>query len=243
MTEARLTPRQKARLATIDEIKRVARLQLETEGSAGLSLRAIARELGVVSSAVYRYVPSRDELLTVLITEAYDAIGEAVETAEGAVPRSDFLGRWLAAGRAVRAWALAHPAEYALVFGSPVPGYHAPAERTVAPATRVPLVLTTLLRDIDDAGAAAPAGELPPPPAVAADLKALAALFERPVPPELLARGLAAWAGLFGLVSFELFGHFQNVVAARDAHFEHQLHRLAWMLGLRPQSLAEQPAR
>ena len=235
MTEPtpRLTPRQRSRLATIEEIKRVARVQLASEGSAGLSLRAIARELGVVSSAVYRYVPSRDELLTLLIEESYDALGATVETAEGAVRRDDLLGRWMAAGRAVRGWALAHPADYALVYGSPVPGYHAPPERTVGPATRVPSLLTVLLHDIEVAGAALPVGELPPPRALLPDLKAISKQMDATVAPELLARGLAAWMALFGMVSFELFGQLHNVIDARDAHFEHQLRRLALLIGLR----------
>ena len=80
----------------------------------------------MVSSAIYRYFPSRDDLLTALIIDAYDALGDAVEAADAAVDRADLRGRWLAVCRAARAWALAHPAEYALIYGSPVPGYAAP---------------------------------------------------------------------------------------------------------------------
>jgi AcrR family transcriptional regulator len=227
-----LTPRQRARLSTLDEIKRVARHQLATEGSSGLSLRAIARELGVVSSAVYRYVPSRDELLTILITEAYDALGAAVEAAEAAKRRDDFLGRWFAAGRAVRHWALEHASEYALIYGSPVPGYHAPAERTVGPATRVALVLTHLLADLQAAGAVTPDGTLPPPKAVAAEMHGLTETLGLDVSPELMARGLAAWMALYGMVSFELFGQLDNVIEHRDAHFDHQLRRLWTLIGM-----------
>src|SRR5262249_25543779 len=151
-------------------------------------------------SAVYRYVPSRDELLTILITEAYDALGAAVEAAEAAKRRDDLIERWLAAGRAVRHWALEHASEYALIYGGPVPGYHAPPERTVGPATRVALVLTHLLADLQAAGAVTPDGSLPPPRAVAAEMKGLVELLGLDVSPELMARGLAAWMALFGMV-------------------------------------------
>ena len=118
--------RERVRAELIREITEIARRQLATEGAAGLSLRAVAREMGMVSSAIYRYFPSRDDLLTTLIIDGYNAVGAAVEQAEAACPRDDYTGRWLAACRAVRDWALANPHEYALVYGSPVPGYEAP---------------------------------------------------------------------------------------------------------------------
>src|SRR5207248_3208991 len=78
------TARDRARIELTDEIKAVARRHLAEHGSAALSLRAVAREVGMVSSAVYRYFPSRDELLTALIIDAYDAVGERAEAAERA---------------------------------------------------------------------------------------------------------------------------------------------------------------
>jgi AcrR family transcriptional regulator len=117
------TARERVRAELIREITEIARRQLATEGAAGLSLRAVAREMGMVSSAIYRYFPSRDDLLTALIIDGYNAVGTAVEKADAAWPAEDYAGRWLAACRAVREWALAHPHEYALVYGSPVPAY------------------------------------------------------------------------------------------------------------------------
>src|ERR1700760_2130558 len=114
--------RARARAELTAEITDTARRQLAEVGAAALSLRAVARELGMVSSAIYRYFPSRDELLTALIVDAYDALGAQVEAADAGVARDDLRGRWMACGRAVREWALATPAEYALIFGSPVPG-------------------------------------------------------------------------------------------------------------------------
>ena len=117
------TARERVREELTREIAEIARSQLATEGAAGLSLRAVAREMGMVSSAIYRYFPSRDDLLTALIIDGYNAIGLAAEQADAACPPGDYTERWLAICRAVRDWALAHPHEYALVYGSPVPGY------------------------------------------------------------------------------------------------------------------------
>lgn len=227
------TARERARAEILREIVDTGREHLARDGAAGLSLRAVARDLGMVSSAVYRYVPNRDALLTLLIIDAYDSLGAAVERAERAVPRSDFPRRFLATAHAVRTWALAHPHEYALVYGSPVPGYAAP-EDTIGPASRVPTVLVTVLVDLQAAGAA-PA-PVPVDPAVASSIEAIRAFTGGLVPDDLLLRGLAAWSTLLGAVSLELFGHLHNVVAdgarARRAYFEHQMQQVAESLGL-----------
>ena len=143
MTAASLRARVRAEMT--DEIKAAARRHLAVDG-ANLSLRAVARDIGMVSSAVYRYFASRDELLTALIIDAYDALGTAAEQAEAAVDRDDLTGRWLALCHAVRDWALERPHEYALIYGSPVPGYQAPRD-TVAPAVRVALLIGAIVRD------------------------------------------------------------------------------------------------
>lgn len=221
--------RARVRAGMIDEIKAVARRHLATDG-ANLSLRAVARDMGMVSSAIYRYFPSRDDLLTALILEAYHALGDAVEAADAAVDRADLRGRWHAACRAARVWALAHPAEYALLYGSPVPGYAAPDD-TVAPAARPPLILVGILRDGLAAGRLLPPDdELPEP--VRADLAALAAEFFPGLPEALLARGMAGWTQLFGLISFELFGRLAGVIPRRDEYFDHQTALMADLIGL-----------
>src|SRR6478752_4870041 len=110
------TARERVRAELIEEITEIARRHLARDGAAGLSLRAVARDMGMVSSAIYRYFPSRDDLLTALIVDGYNAIGEVAEQADAASPVGDYPGRWLAVGRAVRDWALAHPHEYALVY-------------------------------------------------------------------------------------------------------------------------------
>ena len=227
------TARERVRAELIRQITEIARRQLATEGAAGLSLRAVAKEMGMVSSAVYRYFPNKDELLTTLIIDGYNAVGAAVEKAEAGCPPEDYAGRWLAACRAVRDWALAHPHEYALVYGSPVPGYQAP-ERTIEPAARSAVVFGKIIGDAYRAGATAdPPGLLAPVPAsFTPDAARLRDAIMAGVPDHITAAALIAWSGLFGLVSFELFGQFENVVTDRAAFFDHAAASLGRLAGL-----------
>jgi AcrR family transcriptional regulator len=212
-----------------DQIKQIARRHLAAEGP-NLSLRAVARDLGVVSSAVYRYFDSRDALLTALIIDGYDSMGAAVERAEAAVSRRDLPARWMATGRAVRAWALENPHEYALLYGSPVPGYVAPQD-TIAPAFRPVGVLVSILRDGVERGAVTAPDRLPR--AVRRDLEAVIRTPEfAGLPPGVLGRGMIAWAQVFGALSFELFGRLTNAITDYDAYFDHQLRAMAGYLGL-----------
>ncbi|MEQ7126741.1 TetR/AcrR family transcriptional regulator [Actinopolymorpha sp. B11F2] len=231
------TARERARSELTREIKDEARRQLATHGAEALSLRAVARELGVVSSALYRYFPSRDDLLTALIIDAYDAIGQQVEDADARRRRGDFLGRWRACCHAVRDWGLAHPREYALIYGSPIVGYQAPRD-TVDSAARVPRALLAVVRDCAEAGALEPPSGLPR--AAARQVDQLVTTVEdlrlRGVPPAALGAVLTAWTQLYGMVSFELFGHLEGLFDDKRALFEHSTGQLAQLIGLRPRS-------
>lgn len=210
--------RERVRAELMGEIVALGRAQLAEVGAAALSLRAIARELGMVSSAVYRYVPSRDHLLTLLIVNAYDELGAAAEAAEAAVERDDLVGRWRATCHAARAWALDQPAAYGLIFGTPVPGYAAP-EDTIGPASRFPNVLLGILGDGYRSGRLGPMPDLDP--VLADGLAARLVEFGVDLPPACFALGLEVWPQVFGTISFELFGHFHNVVDHPDRFFSH----------------------
>jgi AcrR family transcriptional regulator len=215
----------------IEEIKNVARQQL-TEDGANLSLRAIARDMGMVSSAIYRYFPSRDDLLTALILDAYNALGDAAEKAGASVPdRSDYLGRWLAVARAVRAWAVASPHEYALIYGSPVPGYIAP-EDTVEPSIRPVVVLGAILDAAHAAGRLEVAVLQDLAPVLRPELARIAEYVAPNVGEAVMARALIAWTELFGAVSFEIFGRFKNTITDLETWFDHQALTMAAFLGL-----------
>lgn len=228
------TPRERARARTIEDIVRLGREHLATQGAAALSLRAVARDLGVVSSAVYRYVANRDELLTLLLVDAYDELGDAVDLAVNAMPPKDHAGRFKALGRAVRDWALREPARYGLLFGSPVPDYQAPAGRTSTPGTRVIFSMIGILDAAYRAGeltTAAPTAVAPS--ALSADLEAIRDGLGLAVPDGLLANGALVWTSLFGTVSFEVFGQYgADTFSARGELFEHHLAVLAKLVGL-----------
>ncbi|MET4134632.1 TetR/AcrR family transcriptional regulator [Pseudarthrobacter sp. PvP090] len=228
------TPRERARERTINDIVRLGREHLVLHGAAALSLRAVARDLGVVSSAVYRYVENREELLTLLLIDAYNELGDEVDAAVAALPEADHAGRFNALGSAVRRWALHEPARYGLLFGSPVPGYRAPTERTTGPGTRVIHALMSLLDGAYRAGRlVAPGGQAAVVPPLAADLERIRRDMGLAVPDILLARGALVWTSLFGAVSFEVFGQYgADTFAAPDELFAHHLAVLAGLAGL-----------
>lgn len=218
------TARQRARREITREIVEEARRQLATEGAAGLSLRSVARELGMVSSGIYRYFPSRDELLTALIVEAYDSLGEAAEVAatRDGTPRQ----RWIATCRAIRSWAIAHPHEYALVFGTPVPGYAAP-EQTTRAGTRATLALLGILGDagIDD--------DRSVPPPVEPMMERVAEFGGIETSPATLLAAVTAWTQLYGIITFELFGQTRGLAEDREALFDATIEVMADVIGLR----------
>jgi AcrR family transcriptional regulator len=189
--------------------------------------------MGMVSSALYRYFASRDELLTALILDAYNALGATVEAADAGVSnRGDLRRRWLVAAHAIRGWALANPAEYALLYGSPVPGYAAPRD-TIAAASRTAVVFVGIVADGHAAGSvAAPAFTPPPSRALRADLARARDEIAPGLPEELLLLMMASWLHLFGTVSFELFGQLNNVIEARADFFDDQMTLMADLMGI-----------
>jgi len=219
--------RARVRAEMTEEIKAVARRHLATDG-ANLSLRAVARDMGMASSAVYRYFASRDELLTALIIEAYDAVGAAADrAAEG---HADPLDRWLALAHAVREWALADPHQWALIYGSPVPGYQAPQD-TVGPATRVIVLIGHLVHDAYAAGRIA--DREPITGRYAEELAAVGERFTPGAPPRLVGAAMAAFIQLCGAISAELFGQLNNTVDEdRRGFFEFQMRGAAALAGL-----------
>ena len=206
--------------------------QLAEIGPAALSVRAVARDLDMASSAVYRYFPSRDALLTALLIEAYDDLGAAVERADSAVAdRADVHARWRALCHSVHGWARAQPHRYALLYGSPVPGYAAPDD-TVTSATRVTSALLAVLAEAQAQGRH-PAAALPLTPAEVAALAPVRSLGDTLLDEDWSIRGLVAWAALFGNISLELFGHMYRGILDYDAHFAQLVDQLGADLGLR----------
>ncbi|HYP92141.1 MAG TPA: TetR-like C-terminal domain-containing protein [Mycobacterium sp.] len=221
--------RQETREKVEAEIIELGRRHLVTEGAAGLSLRAVARDLGMVSSAVYRYVTSRDDLLTLLLVDAYSELADAVDRA-GAAAGGPWRDQLLAMAHAARAWAVGQPARWALLYGSPVPGYHAPRERTVGPGTRVVGAL------FDAIGSGIAAGEISQSNVAAA--QPLSSDFDR-IREEFgfagddfaVAKCFLLWAGLVGAISLEVFGQYgADTLTEPGAVFDTQVRLLIEML-------------
>ena len=238
MTGKAPTARTRARAEITAEIIKAARIRLRQHGPGELSLRAVARDVGMVSSAVYRYFRSRDELLTALLIEAYNELGEAVEEANAAVKnQASYLERWLAACGAIRQWAVTHPGDYALLYGSPVPGYSAPQD-TIPAASRVTIVLIQIVLDAHADGARIAAAPAIAPPGLEATLGSALdfikelGTYDPPDAPEVALRTIMAWSTVFGTISFELFGHLVGSVSDYDAYFDQAIARLAADLGL-----------
>ncbi|GHF21279.1 TetR family transcriptional regulator [Streptomyces spiralis] len=220
--------RARARIEVTAAIKNEARRQLAAEGSAKLSLRTVVRELGMVASALYRYYPSRDDLLTALVIDAHNSLGETAEADEAAAAGAGPVRRWIAVYEAARDWALTNPHEYALIFGTPFPGRPAP-DPVFTAAARVGLVLMGVVRDAHGSP-----GVIEPP--LTAELRPeavrMAADLAFDPPPETVVALVAVWAQLFGLVGFELSGRFNGLVEEREAFSRHAVSRLAHAVGL-----------
>lgn len=202
------------RAATEAEILRIGKQHLATVGAAALSLRAVARDLGVASSAVYRYVASRDELLTLLIVDAYDSLADFTEARLARRPRLGAAKQFAVIAHALRDWSAEHPHEFALIYGSPVPGYDAPDERTTPAGTRVARILLGLL------------GGITSPVETARDRVAIGDWADLiGVPPGLsagrLRRGVTAWTLIVGAVCAERFEQFgKHFPRDPDAYFD-----------------------
>jgi AcrR family transcriptional regulator len=223
--------RERVHQAVREDIVDEARRQLADGGASALSLRAVARELGMASSAMYRYFTSRDELITALIVDAYNAMGEVAEGA--ALTSGSAAARFGEVCRAVRAWSLDHPHEYALLYGSPVPGYEAPG-LTVGPASRVSFTLGTLVVEGLAQGELV-ATELPSVPrALAGQIKDLGQLAMPGVPLWIVARALQVWALLFGQISFEVFGRLADSIQDMGTVFEFTVATMTELVGFAP---------
>ncbi len=215
-----------------ESIKQIARAQMAARGTAGISLRAIARALHVTAPALYNYFPRLEQLISALIVDAFTglaaAMNEAADAALGAAPADDrYLPAIEAMGLAYRTWAVTHPTEFQLIYGNPIPGYEAPAEITV-PLASLPF---TRLTELFAAAWASGTLRIPAhydvaPAAVRTFMAARLAVLQPGLPPELLCLIVSSWARLHGMVMLELFGHLAPVTGDPAAYYAYELH--AW---------------
>lgn len=229
-----LSRRERARLATIDEIKATALGLMRDTGTTDIRFTDIARVMGMTAPAIYRYYADRDELLTALITDGYDSLGGYITDRLAPLAEDDLAGRWEAAAGAYRDWARHEPQQFALVLGMPVPGYCAPDEGpTTEAAKRAMGQLSSMFV------AAAHVGKLRRP--LIREVPAAVVACEEVkhdellaiVPPESFQAMLTVWAMLHGFVSLEAYGHFDWMEPeARDGLFRSHIRLAAKAAGL-----------
>jgi AcrR family transcriptional regulator len=234
-----LTRRDRVRAATVREIKDSARRTLVRSGVDGLSLRAIARDMGITAPALYRYFPGREELLTALVADLYNELADQLEQTRDGLPEQDTGGRLLAVSRKFRDWALAHPPEFSLLFGSPIEGFSrphdgsGPAEGPAEEAgQRFGTVFATLIAQLYLAHPfPAPADE-EIEPRLRTQLAAWAATFPVPLPLGVMQVFLSCWIRLYGSVCMEAFGHLKFAVTDCAPMFEAELREMGDLLGI-----------
>jgi AcrR family transcriptional regulator len=220
------TRRDRHRTATIEEIKRAALDQIAEHGAASLTIRGVARAIGMSPAGMYRYFDSLDELVTELLADAYAGLADAVEAgiANSAAPALD---RFAAGASAYRRWALDHRNQFLLIFGTPIPGYAAPAGGPTVDANR--RMGAAFFRVGVEAWAG---GEIGLPvlgrPSTAAEIEFAAGLGVPEVPPELVAVLIGTWTHLHGLVTLELLEQLRWMYhgTTADTFFDGELRRM-----------------
>lgn len=212
------------------EIKRIAWEQLQKNGANNLSLRAISREMDMTSSALYRYFKNRDALLTALIIDAYNDVGERVEQNNAQIPRENYKQRFTSIGHTIMAWGEENPHRFALVYGPPIPGYSAPSD-TINPGTRAQLVLYRLLAEWAASQAIDDVAAIPPIPTKIADLlQAAASEAGIAAPPSQIIIGLATWSELLGVIYAHFFNHFGQELSVDGKIGSWLIEQMAWRI-------------
>ncbi len=222
-----------------DEIKVIVRQQMAAEGNEALSLRAIARQMEVTAPALYRYFASRDELITALVLDAFNGLGNALEAADAVMQaeggQAAYGARLQRTLFAYRDWALANTTDFALIYGTPIAGYEAPTPLTAAASSRSIATIIQVLTEAFQAGMLT----LPPeivqiPPTVKDAIVALLADRGYPTLAEPFYAGVIGWSRCHGLVMLELFGHTPPVIGDPLALYHAEVATFLDRLGLSP---------
>ncbi len=215
------------------QIKRVARQQMTAHGTAGLSLRGIARELGVTAPAIYNYFPRLEDLITALIVDTFAALAEAMEAAEAASGTQGYGGRIMALCLAYRQWALDHPVDFQLIYGNPIPGYQAPEDLTI-PLARRPFagIFRCFIEARQAGGLTIPSEYEGVPPGMVESIAVWGRMSGLEMPPALLALVMSGWARIYGMVMLELFHHLQPLVGDVGVFYRYEIEAFLERLGL-----------
>jgi AcrR family transcriptional regulator len=195
-------------------------------GAAALSLRAIARELGITAPAIYNYYRRRDDLVTALVIDAFTSFGDAQLTARDTAPATDPAGRLTALGLAYRQWALANRPRYQLIFGAPVPGYEPPLEKVQPSGVRALSALVAVIEQARVAGRLR-AGDLPEVTAGCEWAFDVWSAHGAAASPVSVSVALIIWARVHGLVSLEIGGHLPPFGETGDGLYRWEMAAIA----------------
>jgi hypothetical protein len=231
-----LSRRDRVRAETTVEIKQTARRILVEQGPEAVTLRAIARDMGVTAPALYRYFDSHEELVRRVVGDIFgelaDKIHAAIEAA-GAASDGDLAEKMAAACQGFRQWALAHKAEFALLFGTPLPGINVEDDDlTEECARKFAGTFYALFLELWRKNPF----PVPPPEEIDPGLREQLARYRdgigADVPLGALLTFLRCWVRLYGIVSMEVFGHLGFALDDPAPIFEITLAELARLVGL-----------
>ena len=226
------TRKDRQHAAIREEIKETARRLMKEHGTGGITTRLIAREMGLTAPALYYYFASRDELITALIVDAFNALADTLqvvsEQAKGDVPGERLRKTLLA----YRQWALQHPADFQLIYGNPIPGYVAPREVTVPAAVRSFRVLVPLVDQLLENNPGHSSSDYSSiTPEVHAFLSEQITREGYPVSPEAMYLTIVGWTRIHGIIMLELFHHLQPTIGDVDAFYCSEIEMLLKSIG------------
>jgi AcrR family transcriptional regulator len=216
-------PKRIIQKTNLDEaIQKAAWLQIQEQGAAALTLRGIARQLGIAAPSIYHYYPSRDALVTALILEAFNCLAESLREAASAAAAKDYPAQLAALGQAYRQWAIVYPQRYQLIFGTPIPGYFAPEEVTLPAAVAGFVPLTETLQAAFTAGRLRLERLAPLTPALGSMLEAWKQ-YEGQADIEVLYLALVFWSRIHGLMMFEVNGQYPSFITDPGEVYEREV--------------------
>ncbi len=225
--------REKIRQTTLEEIKTLARQQMAENGTAAISLNAIARAMEMSGPALFRYYASRDDLITAMIVDSFNDYATALENAEARIPVEQYGVRLFEVCLEYRRWALEHPVDFQLIFGNPIPGYHAPLEITLPAARRSFAVNLGILVEAQQNGAIHAPQDLLPPPEIEFSRSFYLEDHAFQLSETALYLSIVGWCRIQGMVSLELYHHLQEMVNNPEALFRHEVTEFIKSIGLK----------
>jgi AcrR family transcriptional regulator len=227
------TRRERLRETTFAEIKSVARQQMAEQGTASISLRAIASQMGMAAPSLYNYFKSRDDLITALLIEAFNSLADVLEAASLAITTKTGGEKLFAAYLAYRDWALRNSTDFSLITGSPIPGYHAPENITTPAAKRIMSLFQELWQEACSHNQfTIPAEYAEIPDGLRQQLEAWEELEGNDLPPAVLHLLLTSWAKAQGMVSLELYGQLRYTLKDPFEFYQFEIRSLLRRIGL-----------